>query len=110
MRPSCSARESTPPRPAKYRPASPTVSTLGGWSLTSTQLPAARASRITGCVPPPSAGATNTEARRVRAAGLGRRDEHVGVALELPVAAAEDVAGEDDARVALAHHRADVVV
>ena len=44
------------------------------------------------------------------AADLGGGAEHVGVTLELPVAAAEDIAGEEHARVARAHDRADVVV
>ena len=52
--------EGTPSEPENVSPASPTVSTFGAWSLTSTQLPAASASRITGCVPPTSVGAQNT--------------------------------------------------
>ncbi len=56
------------------------------------------------------AGGERLEDDRVRAAHLGRRAEDVGVALQLPVAAAEDVAGEDDARVAGALDLLDVVV
>jgi hypothetical protein len=46
----------------------------------------------------------------VGAADLGRGAERVGVALQLPVAAPEDVAREDHAGIALAAHLLDVLV
>ena len=46
----------------------------------------------------------------MRAAHLGRGAEHAGVALQLPVALAEHVAGKDHPRVGRAPHAADVVV